>query len=269
MIYVFYGPNAYQRLKKLREFLAATSVKYPEASIEHFSIDEEGEIGHLYDFISPQSLFEKSKRIAIINGSDGLFDDDVLSRIISLSLNNSDSVLVFNENWKNEKMPSPFSSTDFIKNIHSYYFGSVSDREMLGILTQEIKSKKIEIESLALNYLFEVLGRDPFAVINEVDKLSFLKKPITRSLVGSMDEYWQERGVYDFSHIALKSGSLKEKLFLWEQLLHQKTDDYMILNYLAKSAGTLDVVRKLCDVDLNIKKGLSEPSLEILNLLLS
>ena len=269
MIYLFYGPNEYGRRHKLNAFCDAVKIKAPQAAIQKFSLDEEGEIERLYDFIVPKSLFESAKRVAIINNSKSVSDDDIFRRIILLLATDKESVLVFNEEWEPKEILKSINDLKAQNGIKEFYFEKLTDAEVKRAALRELKAGGILMDSSAVDYLLGIFNKNLFAFMNEAEKLSFVGGLITKKMLQEMDEYQQDKGIYEFSSAVAYGAELKERMSLWEQLVHQKTDNYIVLNYLAKAVKNLSLIKKIADIDVGIKTGLLEPDQAILNMLLS
>ncbi len=269
MIYLFNGPDEYGRNKKLEALCSAIFDKKPQTAFKRFSLDEEGELDNLYDFIVPRSLFESAKRVAIIKNSSFQFESDTFKRIVLLLGVDKESVLIFNENWEKGKTPTILDNFMKDGSLKNFYFDKLSESKAKEYLVREIKLKNIKVEPVVLDYFLGLFKQDIYACINELDRISFLNIPITRELIFSMDEYRQESGIFDFSKAVCFNYSIGEKMFLWEKLMFQKTDSYTILNYLSKSAGNLPLIKKISDADVAVKSGFLEPEQAILSLLIA
>jgi DNA polymerase III delta subunit len=269
MIYLFYGLNEYGRQRKLKTFSSAILEKKPQTAFGRFSLDEEGEVEKLYEFIVPRSLFEAAKRVAIVKNSMSAVDSEIFKRIVLLLGTDKESALVFNENWEERDIPEILVSLIKDGNIKEFYSEKLSERQVKIYLNQEMKLRNISIEPAALDYLLKVFWGDIYACVNELEKLSFLNVPITQKLLLSMDEYQKESGIFDFSRAVSFNSTLREKLLLWEKLLLQRTDSYIVFNYLAKAAGNLPLIKKIADIDISVKTGVLEPEQALLLMLLS
>jgi DNA polymerase III delta subunit len=268
MIYLFYGPNEYGRQRKLSALLEAVLGKNPQTAIARFSLDEEGEVERLYDFIVPRSLFESAKRIAVVKNSDIVADDDIFKRIILLLGTDKESVLVFNESWDKKDVSGILKKLIESDSVKEFFFDKLTNIEAKRLAIHESKTMGIEIESSAVDYLLSLFNGNLFSFINEAKKLSFLGRSITKKILETMDEYQLDRGIYEFSSAVVYGAGLKERLSLWEQLMHQRTDSYIVLNYLAKGAKNLSLIKKIADVDVSVKTGLLEPEQALLAMLL-
>ena len=268
MIYLFYGPGEYSRQKKLNAFISATLQKQPQTAFKKFSLDEEDELGQLYDFIVPRSLFESAKRVAIIKNSNSVLDEDIFKRVIILLGADKESALFFNEGWDKGDVPKIIQPLVENGSIKEFYFEKLAESKTKTLLAHEIKARGIRMEIAALEHLLSVFGGDIYACINESEKLSFLNIPITKKLLLSMDEYQEESEIFEFSRSVSSNTTLRERLSLWERLLCQRVDNYRVLNYLAKAAGNLPLIKKIADADVSIKTGVLEPEQALLEMLL-
>lgn len=269
MIYLFYGPSEYVRQRKLKALSAAILEKKSQTAFGKFSLDEEGEVEKLYEFIVPRSLFESAKRVAIVKNSEDAINNEIFKRIVLLLGTDKESVLVFNENWEKKDIPGIISSIIKDGNVKEFYFEKLTERQVKIYLNKEMKLRNILVESSALDYLLKIFWGNIYACVNELEKLSFLKVPITKTLLLSMDEYREEGGIFDFSRAVSFNSNLREKLFLWERLLFQRIDSYTVMNYLAKSAGNLPLIKKIANMDVSVKTGVLEPEQAILSMLLA
>lgn len=267
MIYLFFGPNNYARKKKTLALIEAIINKHPQTATRTFYLDEEGETENLYDFLSPKSLFEASKRAARVKNSSGVGDNPVFGKIISLVKDDKESVLIFDESWDEKSVPKWLSGMVKKGEVKTFSFPKLELNETIKLILKEAKERGVSIDVGAVRFLLDSLNGDVDSCISEIDKLSNLKRPITWQFLSTLDEYRLVHGIYDFSRAAF-GGSVTEKLRLWEELLSQKTDPYIVFNYLAKSASTLVQIKKVADADVSVKSGLLEPQQAILSLLL-
>jgi DNA polymerase III delta subunit len=268
MIYLFYGPGQYLRQKKLNAIISATLQKKPQTAFKKFSLDEEEELNQLYDFIVPRSLFESAKRVAIVKNSDLVLDEDIFKRVVILLGADKESALFFNEGWEKNEVPKILQPLLEGGSIKEFYFESISESKIRALLSKEIREKGIKTDLPALNHLISVFNGDIYACLNELEKLSLLNVPITKKLLLSMDEYQEESQIFEFSRAVSFNASLGEKLSLWERLSHQRVDGYIVLNYLAKAAGNLPLIKKIADADVSVKTGRLDPEQAILAMLL-
>jgi DNA polymerase III delta subunit len=269
MIYLFYGPNEYGRQRKLKALSSAILEKKPQTAFGKFSLDEEGEVEKLYEFIVPRSLFEAAKRVAIVKNSVIITGSEIFKRIVLLLGTDKESVLVFNENWEKKDIPEILLPLIKDDNVKEFYFEKLSERQVKIYLSQEVKTRNISIDPAALDYLLKVFWGNIYACVNELEKLSFLNIPITKPLLLSMDEYQEESGIFNFSRAISSNYALREKLFLWENVLFQRIDGHIVLNYLAKAAGNLSLIKKIADIDVSVKTGVLDPEQALLSMLLS
>jgi DNA polymerase III delta subunit len=267
MIYLFFGPNGYTRRKKVLALIDAIIKKHPQTATRTFFLDEEREIDALYDFLSPKSLFEFSKRVARVKNSLVEVSDPLFQRVITLMKDDKESVLIFDEPWDVKSIPKWLSG--LVKNgeVKTFEFPKPERDETIKLILSEAKKIGTSMDAGAAQFLLGVLNGDVDSCIGEVTKLSHLKHPITRQFLSSLDEYRLEHGIYDFSR-SISVGSISEKLRGWEELLVQKTDPYIVFNYIAKSASTLKQIKRIADMDVSVKSGLLEPYQAILMLLL-
>lgn len=269
MIYLFYGSNEYSRQRKLSALLSAILEKKPQTAIQRFALDEEGDLEKLYDYIVPKSLFESAKRVAIVKNSEGIENDEIFKRIVLLLGADKECVLIFNEFWGKKDILKPIKKLLDEGSVKEFYFDKLADSEAKRYAGQEIKTRGISMEPAAVEYLLSIFNGNMFSFINEAEKLSFLNVPITKKVLQSMDEYQQDLGIYEFSSAVAYGAELTEKLSLWERLMHQRADCYIVLNYLAKAVKNLSLIKKIADVDVSIKTGTLEPEQALLSMLLS
>lgn len=267
MIYLFFGPNNYARNKKVSALTEAIIKKHPQTATRTFYLDEGGEIEALYDFLSPRSLFESSKRAARVKNSLDAGSNPLFERVVSLAASDKESVLIFDEPLNDKAIPKWLSG--LVKNggVKTFEFPKLSRDESIRLILNEAKRNGAFMDIGAAQFLFDALNGDVDSCVNEAAKLSQLKRPITRQFLSSLDEYRLVYGIYDFSR-SVSGNNISEKLRIWEELAAQKTDPYMIFNYLSKSASTLNQIKKIADADVSVKTGLLEPYQAILALLL-
>jgi DNA polymerase III delta subunit len=268
MIYLFYGPNKYSRHKKILSFIKAVLDKYPQTAVGKFYLDEEGEIESLYEFLSTKTLFESKKRAAWVKNSKEVKNVEVFEKILSSLTGSKESVLILDEDWQLQETPQNF--LNLIKNnqIKSFYFPALNLKQSLELILKESKNFGVKIDFITASYLFKILGSDIQACINEIEKLSFLGQPISLKLLEFLGDYKEVEGINSFSR-AFFGAKIAEKLRLWEILLEQKTNPYAVFNYLAKVALTSEQIKKVSDIDLNVKRGLAEIDQAILYSLLT
>src|SRR3989344_1237109 len=98
MVILLYGPDTYERSRKLLELRTSILERNPLITQGSFDLEEPEQLYALHEFAAVSGLFSQGKRIAIVRNPISLFGNETLRTVFSRAADDSDVVLVLHEN---------------------------------------------------------------------------------------------------------------------------------------------------------------------------
>lgn len=189
MIFFYYGPDGFRRLRKKQKMIAELRKKYPELVVENFSAADTDSLAKFLDFAKGQSLFS-SKRLCEL--SDVYAMPVKLAKEIFPSLAERKDVAVF---ISEEKKPTKEFSFLLDKKAQSEEFEKMSGQDFLSFAKSMAKEAGLEASPKALEILAGVYLGDSWGVATEIGRLALFNKKIEEKDVEELKaslptEYW-------------------------------------------------------------------------------
>ncbi len=281
MILLFYGPNSYSLQKALKKELSGVRERNPNLAHQHFYLDQEGDVENLYNSIVSKGLFDEGKKSVLISDIDeSSFENDLVKKSFQFSADDSSIILFVSACWDKKNFP------DFISKLKNkttsfkeLYFDipsrtglSWKDLEYYAFVSKIAKGicdeKGVKIDSPAIILLLSFLDYDLFAFENEIVKLSYLNKIITKDFLLSLSEYKLKANFWDYAKDIISPSDLRRSFIALENIISQKIEPFSLFNYLAKNAKTKFLASKLYNLDKRIKSGLLEVDQALLEIVL-
>jgi DNA polymerase III delta subunit len=257
MLYLLYGPNRYARTRQLRELVGERVKKYPDMAVRSLSAAKEGAIEELYDAVSSQSLFESGKRLVILRDSEEAYDKDLFFKALEHARASASVIVFMTEDWHKEKLAKEFAKLfkEGNEGAKKQFFEEIEGKKLEAFVAAYAKKEGFPITADAVRFLEGYYKGDLEQIMNEIDRVRFLGRPVTRDLLEGLDEYAQQRTLFELTKAFLFRGSVAEKLRSWEFLRLQKFEPFILFNYLAKASSAQPLVENLAKADIRVKSG--------------
>ncbi|MFA7201774.1 MAG: hypothetical protein WC099_02170 [Candidatus Paceibacterota bacterium] len=254
MILLLYGPNIYARDKKAHELINAAQKKYPNASFETLFGDDEGSIYVAHQFLLERGLFSGGKKILYVRHAS-VFSQAELWVHARTMATQDDTLCILSEDWHTRNHTKEEASLlDGIDHT-AQYFAPYTSSQAASLICSSAKTNGVYIDSVTATYLYTHFRMNIYAVLEEVARLSLFSTSITSSLLRGLPEYAESVAVFDFAQAIVSSTTRAHRLTLWEHMIFQHVDMYMIFGYLAKMAKTQTLIKALARVDILVKSG--------------
>lgn len=254
MIYLLYGPNAHARQNAYTELYEGIIKRNPDIDVRTFDSEDAETTRLLYEYIAGSSLFSKGRRIAILSETEKLYTDELFKKAL-MSASGDESIIVISlEKWGSRKMPKDIAKT--LKDIPhtNKFFEKYSPEEQKHIIEKCIKKNACDIDAWAIRDLVAICENDIVSIENEIEKLSFLNKKITREVL--QEVYGRKSDPFFFHTKYLTSKTpCAERLFHWECIYDSHVDLFMVFHYLAKATQDKKEIAMLAQGDCAIKSG--------------
>lgn len=257
MLYLLYGPNRYARMRQLRELVGERVKKYPDMAVRSLFMGREGAIEELYDAAASQSLFESGKRLIIVRGSDEAYDAELFFRALEHARASASVIVLIAEDWRKEKLSKEFNRLfkEGGEGVKKQFFEEAEGKKLEAFVAAYAKKEGFSISADAVRFLEAQYKGDLEQIMNEIDRVRFLGRPVTRALLEGLDEYAEQRTLFELTKAFLFRGSVAEKLRSWEFLRLQKFEPFILFNYLAKASSAQPLVENLAKADIRVKSG--------------
>ncbi len=254
MIILLYGPNMYERDKKVDELISAARSKYPDASYEVISGNDEDGMRRAENFLLETGLFSGGKKILYIRNFLA-FSDSGISSYLRENAIRDDVLCILSEDWQKQILSEEIN--DVLNGIayKSQYFAPYTPAQAIHVLVAEAERNGVLLESSAAQRVYTYAHMNMYESLEEVARLSLLSTSITTSLLHSLPEYADSMGVFEFARTITSSTSLRQRLAVWEYMQFQRVDPYMMFGYLAKMAKRKNLIDALARADVLVKSG--------------
>ena len=175
MLILLYGKDSYRLLKKAAYLEAKYKEKHAGLSIKKFDFEKEGEeelLPEISYFKNSQSLFE-SVKLGIIKNAFAVNEITRWKKILLSLLEDKTVTLILLSPTK------PPVTLKFLLSppVQNQEFTDYSPAEWRSFITSEASERKIKLSPVALNIIQNTTNKDPWLLINELDKIALLKKP--------------------------------------------------------------------------------------------
>jgi DNA polymerase III delta subunit len=234
MILVFYGPDDYRRLQKIRAILAEFKKKHPQGAYARFDCGTAEERERFKEFAHTRSMFEPAK-LSLLHGV-GESGAKELARELKELAEQRELTIVIVERKKPE---SPFAflvpgvaKTRTKQPIEAQKFDFLEGAAWDAFALQEARARGTTLSPGAVRLLAEVYARDTWRLVTELDKLAGLSgQMVTEHDLGALGlettpEFW---GVVN----GLKNPAASRRLEALEKLFAQKEPAQKIFHMIA------------------------------------
>lgn len=172
-----------------------------------------------------------------------IYDNEVVNNLTNLKKNQAILELMkTNENHFYLVTDSISTKID-TKNFKIINFETINIKNKLDYLKKICLDLKIQINQIHLEYLSVKLPLDCGVIYHEVQKLSYLKQPITKEAIDQyICDYNQESTYNLFENLV--NGNINELLNIFQNLLDQKKDIFYLINSLTIQATTAYAIKK-------------------------
>lgn len=251
MVYFFYGPETFRKREQSHALLREIQKK-GDVKIGVFSGAQEGAVAEAIDFLSSTTLFFEGKRLALVKQAELFSIDDMVLLAQRASMDRNCVALIVSS-WTerdyktHEKKLSPYITK-------KQYFKILKGNDLISYLSLRSKQKGLLIEKKALVLLHSLYGDAVALLSHEIDRLSLLGRQIHISDILALPEHKEETTLFEGSR-ALMSGSLAERLSLFETLLFQGISTEALFYYMSAVASKKSLIERLSVIDARMKQG--------------
>ena len=253
MIILLYGPNTYARDEKARELIESARIKYPTASYEVISGDEDG-VYQVHSFLSETGLFAGGKKILHIRRAS-LFSDLELWMKDREKATRDDVLCIISEDWHTRECSEKELELLIGVDYKMQFFAPYNSLEASRLLAVAAHTQGSTLESSAAALIYAYAHMDMGGALQEIARLSLLTQSITAAVVRTLPEYAESVALFDFARAITSSATRARRLMLWEYMKFQHVDMYMIFGYLAKMAKKEGLIHALAQADILVKSG--------------
>jgi len=267
MIVFLYGPDAYRRQEKLKEYLERYKAKYRALSLSYFYLGQEGDFLKLKDFSKSQSLFEIS-RLGVVSGIKDLDEkyQKELIKIFKENLKFKDLTLIISEE---KKLIENFGFLTK-KPVITESFERLKENEFADFFQKAAESRNLIFDLESRDFLLLAYAGDSWGLIQELDLLALLdEKTITKKLLDNYASITSPLDIFSLLGDFVYSQRVSERLSALEILFDHSEDPVKIFNMLGAMMRTSAEKIKMADYDAAIKSGKLEYPEALLEIALS
>ncbi len=184
MIIFLYGPDDYRRNQKKRELVAEFQRKHSRLGLGCFDLAAESGLREFINFIKNQSIFESVKLAVLENvfparGGENP-ETELISELKPLAGREGLTVLI-------SEREKPAKGFDFLlkkslpgrkTGILAQKFDYLDGAEWMRFVAGEAEKRGVKLSDSALYFFTEIYKNDTWLAITELQKISFLGKPI-------------------------------------------------------------------------------------------
>ncbi len=231
MIIFLYGPDSYRRQEKLKEITADYRKKHSAFSIDHFDLEEDGELGRLKDFSRANSLFDAFKCGVVRNG-DALEKSEHKEYITFLKdqLNKKELILVL----LFEKKPTKEFSFLLKPPAIIQEFEELTGAQFSLFIKNESEKRDVYLDGISAALLAQAFQGDSWGVITELEKLALLnERKITGDVIKKHLDVLSEMNLFSSLNTMRSARDPGERLRIFEELLEHNDDPAMLFNMIA------------------------------------
>ncbi|MEK7555577.1 MAG: hypothetical protein AAB516_02025 [Patescibacteria group bacterium] len=287
MIIFLYGPDSYRRQKKVKELVDDYRRKDAAFDLEYFDFSSQNQNGEnlseflrLREFVATQSLFRKNKFGVAENvffkiSAYSISRRKELKNFLKAQMSPQDLVLIISEDGKpladfnfliDEKAPST--------ELKFQEFENPKGAQLEHFIRKEAKERGVNFTPRAIGFLAESFNNDSWGLINELNKLSFIKsESVDVDKIKEISDYIEpptDGGKIYYSIMDIVGNrSLSQKLRDLEILFCRQEEPAKIFNILASQVASLELAQKLADYDPLIKFGRIDYEEALLDLVIS
>lgn len=166
MIIYLYGPDSYQRQRRLSWYIEKFKEKHTALTVEQFDLESLEELNRLKEFSTAQSLFADFK-FGILNNLDQA-EPKELESVFKLATDSKTLTLTVSSE---KKLPKEFKALNG-KGVTKEEFSEVSEADLVPFIQKEAEARNIKITPVQARALAQNHGGDTWALITELDKLA-------------------------------------------------------------------------------------------------
>ena len=242
MIIFLYGPDDYRREEKKKEIIKEFRNKHSNLGLDYFDFSNDGEFSRFEDFVKSQSLFQEAK-LAVVRGAFENPSEELMDELKLLEDNNSTTVLI-------SEVDEPPKGLD--KKTLTQEFEYLKGVRWEAFIEAEAKKRGLKLTGRAISFLAAVYEGDTWRLITELDKMSFLSRPLVDRAdlenlgLDIVPNFWELLS-------GLKSQNLTRRLTSLETIFSKNEPAGKIFNILAYQWP--DGLGVFAEYDLLVKSG--------------
>ncbi len=243
MLLVLYGPNSYNRLKKIQEIKSAYQKKY-SATIATYALDSEEQKEAFLRDLHSVSLFAPTKLLHV-TGYVGATDKKTIT-LMKENIDKKTPVIIL-ESEKKPPKEYAFLKNDLIKTQEFEY---PQENEWQAMVQKKAKEYEITLTKEAVAYLAELNEKNTWKLVHDIEKLALTdKRAMTKEECQAIIGEEKKEDFFSLT-LGLRSGQQKQRLKSLQTLKTIKEDMAKIFNIAASMeqksarAARLDVLIK-------------------------
>lgn len=251
MIIFLYGSDGYRLMQYKEELISRYKAKHT-SGINLFTFDfAEGDLTGLKSAIQSASFFNEHKLVVCSNIFQNKNVSETVEELIgTYKLDDLADITFLVAETLPEKELSAKSRTLFklLTGKKTIIFEPLEGARLAGWVKEEFKSRNCTINSSALNLFIESTGKDSWALINEIEKLSAYRngKEITADDIGLLVSSTEELNIFDFVDAVGMRNRSKAAQLLYLNLATGK-DPYFLLSLITGQIRNLISVKDLAE----------------------
>lgn len=246
VIQTYTGENSFLRRQELKKTIEDFVSKYGDFALEKLDGDE-STIEQIKASVTSMPFLAERKLVVIYRAGNNKDFSDNLDNLVKEIPENTDLIL---DEPKLDKRTAYYkwvkAKTDFKE------FSKLDDRRLVEWMVQYAKLSGGEINRQDALYLVQRVGGEQQRLANELDKLTLLEGPISRSRINDLTEPLPQSKIFDLLDAAF-SGDHAKAMILFDDQRAQRVEPQEILAMigwqlrqvaLVKTAGNHDLIHE-------------------------
>lgn len=246
MIYTYTGENSFSRREGLMNNIRSFVESYGDFALERLQGDEVT-LEQIQAALTSMPFLAERKLVVVYKASA---NKDFIENAAAIFPQVPDITDVILDEPKLDKRTAYYK---LVKAKTEYKdFTQLDDQRLAGWMIGYAKEQGSELARADAGYLLQRVGNNQQRLANEIDKLSLLEGPITRSRIDDLTEPTPQSKIFDLLDAAF-AGNGERAMTLYDDQRAQKVEPQAILAMLgwqlrqvmlAKTAGNHDLVRE-------------------------
>lgn len=200
MIDIVIGTNEYLKQSKIDEILKTYESKQGPASLRKFDTNAKNfSMDQVLEACTTVSLFEEHTSVVLYVDSLKKDDENLLMELLKQNIYEVNLIVNF--------IKKPLASSALgkvLKNLKIHQVKALPEKDVNAYIKQEIKKRKINIDSQALSYLLDSLGKYPQRLDQELNKLELYGESINLETIKQIVSPSLEDNIFALSDAVLK-----------------------------------------------------------------
>ena len=256
MLITLYGPDSYNRIRKLNEVIESYLKKYSGLSYERFNLSVNGSFSRFRDFIKNISIFDSSKLVVLDGVAEADFPKET-KEILKGHTDIKETTIIINLSKK------PPVTYKFLleKPAQSQEFPLLKGEKLRKFIKEVSGIHKLKLSEKDVEALIEIFGSDTWGLATEIERVSFAGYYIPDTT--SQTDYFALINSMKFGK------TVRERVISLEVVLSgQRVDPARVFNSVAYRLNNKKEAEKFAEYDIAVKSGRLEYKEVLLSLAL-